>query len=60
MKKTVYTVYAKDSDITFIMEDTFEEDKCVSTEVKGFYWGEPDDRFTEEYNGETKAEYWRD
>lgn len=56
MKKVVYTVYAKEDDLTFIMEDTYKDDAIISTEVKGFYYGEPKDKHTKEYYGELKAD----
>lgn len=56
MRTAIYTVYSKESDLTFIMEDTYNNDDLVSTEVKGFYYGEPKDKFTKEYYGELKAD----
>jgi len=46
----IYTVYAKEDDITFIMEDT---DNTIS--VKGFYFGEPDEKATKEFTGKLTA-----
>ena len=58
MKKETYTVFSKESDITFIMEDTFDNDnELVSTEVKGFYYGVPDKEATFQFYGKLKAEY---
>ena len=37
-----YTTYAEDTDITFILQDTFIDNIIVSTEVIGFYYGKPD------------------
>ena len=42
----IYTVYAEHDDITFIMK---KEEK--SLEVIGFYFGEPNEKATEEYAG---------
>ena len=42
----IYTVYAEHDGITFIMK---KEEK--SLEVIGFYFGEPDEKATEEYAG---------
>lgn len=39
--KTIYTVYAKEDNLTFIMEETE-----ASLSVKGFYFGEPDEKAT--------------
>jgi hypothetical protein len=58
MRKVTYTAYAPDADMTFIMEDTYDEnDNIISTECIGFYYGEPDDQLTEQYKGDLKAEY---
>ena len=58
MKKEVYTIYAKTADITFIMEDTFNiYGEPVSTECKGFYYGEPTERDTQYFYGKLKATY---
>jgi len=57
MKKVVYTVYAKEDDLTFIMEDTYKDDVVISKEVKGFYFGEPQEEFTKDYYGEIKADF---
>lgn len=57
MKTEIYTVYSNDSDITFIMENTYSGDDLVSTEVKGFYFGEPEDELTKNYYGELKANF---
>lgn len=56
MRSEIYTVYADFSDMSFIMEDTYKDDKLISTEVKGFYYGEPKDDYTKEYYGELKAD----
>ena len=57
-----YTAYAQDSDMTFIMEDTYFTDDegteiLKSTEVKGFYFGAPDNEHTEMAIGQLKAEF---
>lgn len=57
MTENLYTVYAPDADITFIMLDTFDEDSIESTEVVGWYFGEPDEEATKLYTGKLKAEY---
>lgn len=48
----IYTVYSKEEDLTFIMEETES-----SLEVKGFYFGEPEDDATKKYYGDLKAEF---
>lgn len=55
-------VYSEESDMTFIMEETYLNDEMIpdpliSTEVKGFYHGEAAKEDTEEYYGKLKAEY---
>lgn len=52
-----YTTYAQDTDITFILQDTFKDNIIVSTEVIGFYYGKPDGKLNGEYKGKLKAEY---
>lgn len=53
----IYTTYAPDTDITFIMKDTYEGEDVVATEVVGFYYGEPNETDTKEFIGSLKAEF---
>lgn len=53
----IYTVYSKDGDLTFIMEDVYENDEPVSTECKGFYFGEPSEILNKTYYGKLKATF---
>ena len=53
----IVTTYAPDTDITFILRETYENGEPLSTEVVGFYYGGPDDNLTNEYNGSLKAVY---
>jgi hypothetical protein len=55
--KHIYTVYAKNHDMTFIMEDTYHNGEVITTECVGWYWGEPNDEATQEFIGKLKAEY---
>lgn len=55
MNNVVYGVYASNEDMTFIIEDTWENDKLISTEVKGFYFGKPNETCTETFYGNLKA-----
>ena len=55
--KEIYTVYAKNDDMTFIMCDTTEDGEISSTEVVGWYWGEPNDEATAHFVGKVKAIY---
>ena len=57
MKKEIYTTYAPNTDITFIMCDTFEGTEIKSTEVVGWYYGEPDNDSTNAFVGKLKAEF---
>lgn len=57
MKKEIYTLYSAEGDMTFIMEDTYVNGEIVSTEMKGFYCGEPETAATKQYYGGLKAEY---
>ena len=52
----IYTVYAESDDMTFIMEKSKTNDDELVVEVKGFYYGEPNDQATKEYYGNLKAE----
>lgn len=57
MRTEIYETYSSEADITFIMEDTFNGDECISTECKGFYYGEPDSDATKKFYGKLKAEF---
>lgn len=55
-KKVVYGCYSSEADATFIMSDIIEKatNLCISIEVTGFYFGEPEFEYTEKYNGKLK------
>lgn len=55
--KKLESCYSPSYDITFIMEETYKDGEIISSEVKGFYYGEPDEEATEYFNGKLKAEY---
>lgn len=57
MREEIYTVYAPDGDMTFIMKDIFDGDEVISTEVVGWHFGEPDENSIKSYVGKLKAEY---
>ena len=58
MKKELYSVYAESADMTFVMEDTYnEKGELISTECKGFYYGEPTEEDTRFFNGKLKGTY---
>ena len=53
----IESYYAPGADITFIMKETSNEEGPVSTEVVGFYYGEPDEESTQRFIGKLKAEF---
>lgn len=57
MEQVIYTAYAPEADITFIMMDTYDGDDLKTTECVGWYHGAPDERATAEFCGKLKAEY---
>lgn len=54
-EKKIETCYSPSADITFIMEETYKGGKFVSMEVKGFYYGEPDEEMTKQCYGVLKT-----
>ena len=54
IKKEKYAVYS-DSDITFIMQDTYKNGEYKSTEVIGFHYGEPYEDSVKDFSGKLKA-----
>ena len=58
-KKVVHGCYSAEADATFIMADIIEKEtgSCISTEVTGFYFGEPEFEYTEKYQNTRKAEF---
>ena len=58
MQEEIYTAYAEDNDMTFILKDTLNDDGTpYRTEVIGFYYGEPDEDNTRQFMGDLIAEY---
>lgn len=55
-KEVIYTTYSESEDMTFILKDVFVDDDWKSTEVVGFYFGEPTEENTALYTGKLKAE----
>lgn len=54
----IQTAYSKEADMTFILKETTDADgDPISTEVIGFYYGEPNEQDTRNYLGHLKAEY---
>lgn len=58
MKKEIYGVYSNEADMTFILEDVYDDDgEILSTECVGFYHGEPNDEDNAYFTGKLKAEF---
>lgn len=62
IQNEIYGVYSFDHHMTFIMEDVYgvtDDDKIVpiSTEVKGFYYGEPNDKDIKTFYNNTKISF---
>lgn len=58
MKKELYSVYSREGDITFIMEDAYnKKGDLIYTECVGFYYGEPTDRDNQYFKGKLKAKF---
>jgi hypothetical protein len=57
MDFVIYTTYSTETDMTFILLDTLKDNKVISTEVKGFYFGGEDSSKTKEYYGKLKADF---
>lgn len=56
MKEVIYTTYAPDTDITFIMKE-ITNNNIITVEVIGFYYGEEDQVNTELYINNLKATF---
>lgn len=50
----IYTVYSRESDMTFIIKETKEENKTLIS-VVGFYFGAPNEEATENFTGSLTA-----
>lgn len=57
MNEEIYTAYAPENDMTFILKDTMLDGEPIATEVIGFYYGEPDDELTAQFSGCLNAQY---
>ena len=57
MKKELFSVYAPNHDMTFIMEETTDRGELISTECVGFYYGEPTQEDTQYFKGKLKATF---
>lgn len=58
MKREVYGIYQPNHDITFIMEELYNDNnEPISLEVKGFYYGEPNDNDIKTFYGDLRADF---
>lgn len=57
LSETIYPVYAKNWDMTFIMRDITDGEELKSMECVGWYYGEPDEESTVKFIGKLKAEF---
>lgn len=58
MRQETYTVYAPETDMTFIMLDTYDNvGEVTSVECVGWYFGKPDETATRIYKGKLRAEF---
>ena len=58
MKTIVNGIYASSDDITFVMEEKFADDgEPYSLEVKGFYFGEPDEQSNKRFYNDLIAKF---
>lgn len=55
--KNIYTSYDENLDMTFIIKDKYNNENLtlLSTEVVGFYFGEPNNEDTKDYTGKLEA-----
>lgn len=54
----IYTAYSPECDMTFIMKDVGHQlQELISTEVVGWYYGQPNEVDTQNFIGRLKAEY---
>ncbi len=57
MEVKVEPIYSEKDDMTFIMQNTYEDGCLSSKELLGWYHGEPNENNDREYVGKFKAEY---
>lgn len=54
----VFGAYNRNYDVTVIMEEVYSPDgEPISTEIKGFYFGEPDEEANKTFYGKLKATF---
>ena len=54
---SIWTAHSSTNDITTIFKTVYEHGAIVSTEVVGFYFGEPNDAETQKHTGQLKATF---
>ena len=57
IKVVVEGIYCEESDITFIMENTYIEGYLKKSEVKGFYFGTPDEEKNKTFYNDLVVEF---
>lgn len=58
MKRTIEYTYAPNTDMTFIIEYIETDDgEPIQTSVIGWHYGEPDERYTDNFIGKLTATY---
>lgn len=53
----IYEAYSPNTDMTFIMKDVYEGENLKSTEVVGWYFGEPSEESTKQFVGKLIATF---
>lgn len=53
----IYTTYAPETDMTFILRDIIKGNDLKSIECIGWYYGKPNEKDTEQFIGSMEAEY---
>ena len=56
-REDIYTTYAPDTDMTFIIHDKYVGEEVVSTEVTGWHYGEPYKDSIKDFDGNLVARY---
>ena len=58
MEKEIIVSYSVETDMTFILEEIYnDEGETISVEIKGFYFGQPEEQATNDFYGKLKVEF---
>ena len=57
LKEEKYGIYQKNYNITFIMIDIFKNDKIISSECVGWYFGEPNEELNNHFTNKLKSTF---